>query len=65
MPFLNKLGNNIFLDDQVKHFSKKNFFYSFLCAGKRVEDFWGPSKKLLGDMKFLDSLRTFDKVGKI
>jgi len=31
------------------------------ATGKRVEDFWGPSKKLLGDMKFLDSLRTFDK----
>lgn len=26
-----------------------------------VEDFWGPSKKLLGDMKFLESLKTFDK----
>jgi dynein heavy chain len=26
-----------------------------------VLDFWGPSKKLLGDMKFLDSLKTFDK----
>lgn len=26
-----------------------------------VEDFWGPSKKLLGDMKFLESLKTFNK----
>lgn len=26
-----------------------------------VEDFWGPSKKLLGDLKFLDSLKSFDK----
>lgn len=26
-----------------------------------VEDFWGPSKKVLGDMKFLDSLINFDK----
>jgi len=31
------------------------------ATGKRVEDFWGPSRKLLGDMKFLDSLKTFDK----
>ncbi|XP_043945444.1 dynein axonemal heavy chain 3 [Protopterus annectens] len=30
-------------------------------SGKMIEDFWGPSKRLLGDMKFLDSLKTFDK----
>uniref|UniRef100_H2ZME7 Dynein axonemal heavy chain 3 n=1 Tax=Ciona savignyi TaxID=51511 RepID=H2ZME7_CIOSA len=28
---------------------------------KMVEDFWGPSKKMLSDMKFLDSLKTYDK----
>lgn len=26
-----------------------------------IEDYWGPSKKLLGDLKFLESLKTFDK----
>lgn len=26
-----------------------------------VEDFWGPSKRVLGDIKFLDSLINFDK----
>ncbi|XP_031352178.1 dynein heavy chain 7, axonemal-like isoform X1 [Photinus pyralis] len=26
-----------------------------------VEDYWGPSKKLLGDMKFLENLILFDK----
>lgn len=31
------------------------------ATGKRIEDFWGPSRKLLGDMKFLESLKTFDK----
>ena len=31
-------------------------------SGKKIEDFWGPAKKMLGDMKFLDQLRTFDKV---
>lgn len=30
-------------------------------SGKKIEDFWGPSKKLLGDMKFLESLKSFDK----
>ncbi|XP_072275027.1 dynein axonemal heavy chain 3 [Pyxicephalus adspersus] len=30
-------------------------------TGKMVEDFWGPSKKILGDMKFLESLKVFDK----
>ncbi|XP_039266483.2 dynein axonemal heavy chain 7-like isoform X2 [Styela clava] len=30
-------------------------------SGKKVEDFWGPSKKLLGDMKFLQSLQVYDK----
>ncbi|KAI3358460.1 hypothetical protein L3Q82_014895 [Scortum barcoo] len=29
--------------------------------GKMVEDFWGPSKKLLGDLKFLESLKAYDK----
>lgn len=26
-----------------------------------IEDFWGPSKKLLGDLKFLESLKAYDK----
>lgn len=30
-------------------------------SGKMVEDFWGASKKLLGDLKFLDSLKSYDK----
>ncbi|XP_070188303.1 dynein axonemal heavy chain 7-like isoform X3 [Littorina saxatilis] len=30
-------------------------------SGKKIEDFWGPSKRILGDMKFLESLHTFDK----
>ncbi|KAM3608317.1 uncharacterized protein V6R79_023014 [Siganus canaliculatus] len=30
-------------------------------TGKKIEDFWGPAKKLLGDMKFLQSLREYDK----
>ena len=31
-------------------------------TGKKIEDYWGPSKKLLGDMNFLRSLKEFDKV---
>ncbi|KAK5640705.1 hypothetical protein RI129_009252 [Pyrocoelia pectoralis] len=31
------------------------------ASGKMVEDYWGPSVKLLADMKFLDSLKTYDK----
>ncbi|KAG7492071.1 hypothetical protein MATL_G00010690 [Megalops atlanticus] len=30
-------------------------------SGKMIEDYWGSSKKLLGDMKFLESLKAFDK----
>ncbi|KAM4697749.1 dynein axonemal heavy chain 3 [Rhinophrynus dorsalis] len=30
-------------------------------SGKMIEDFWGPSKKVLGDLKFLESLKVFDK----
>jgi dynein heavy chain len=30
-------------------------------TGRKIEDYWGPSKKMLGDMKFLESLLTFDK----
>ncbi|XP_038676444.1 dynein heavy chain 3, axonemal isoform X3 [Scyliorhinus canicula] len=30
-------------------------------SGKMIEDYWGPSKKLLGDLKFLESLKAFDK----
>lgn len=32
-------------------------------SGKKIEDYWGPSKKLLGDLKFLQSLKDYDKVG--
>ena len=30
-------------------------------AGKMVEDYWGPSQKVLGDLKFLEKLKTYDK----
>lgn len=30
-------------------------------SGKIIEDYWGPSLKLLGDLKFLDSLKTYNK----
>ncbi|KAI8853125.1 dynein heavy chain and region D6 of dynein motor-domain-containing protein [Chytridium lagenaria] len=30
-------------------------------SGKKIEDYWGPSKTLMSDMKFLDSLRSYDK----
>lgn len=29
--------------------------------GKMMEDYWAASLKLLGDMKFLDRLKTYDK----
>ena len=29
---------------------------------KKVDDYWGPSKKLLNDLKFLKSLESYDKV---
>lgn len=29
--------------------------------GKKTFDFWGPSKRVLGDMSFLESLKNFDK----
>lgn len=29
--------------------------------GKPYEDYWGPSQKMLGDMKFLESLKNYDK----
>eukprot|EP00795_Rhopilema_esculentum_P000293 gene293-9945_t len=31
------------------------------ASGKQIEDYWAASKKLLGDMKFLESLKEFDK----
>jgi dynein heavy chain, axonemal len=30
-------------------------------TGKKIDDYWGPSKIIMGDMKFLDSLRIYDK----
>lgn len=30
-------------------------------TGRMVEDYWGPSLKLLGDMKFLESLKNYNK----
>lgn len=31
------------------------------ASGKKIEDYWKPSLKLLSDMKFLESLQTYDK----
>ncbi|XP_073402803.1 dynein axonemal heavy chain 7 [Dendrobates tinctorius] len=30
-------------------------------SGRKIEDFWGPAKRVLGDMKFLQSLHEYDK----
>ncbi|KAG8190244.1 hypothetical protein JTE90_001328 [Oedothorax gibbosus] len=30
-------------------------------SGKMIEDYWGPSQKMLGDMKFLETLKSYDK----
>ncbi|KAM8934175.1 dynein axonemal heavy chain 7 [Pelodytes ibericus] len=30
-------------------------------TGRKIEDFWGPAKRVLGDMKFLQSLHEYDK----
>eukprot|EP00117_Sycon_ciliatum_P023820 scpid1450/ scgid20157/ Dynein heavy chain 3, axonemal; Axonemal beta dynein heavy chain 3; Ciliary dynein heavy chain 3 len=30
-------------------------------SGRMIQDFWGPSQKLLGDMKFLEHLKAYDK----
>ncbi|XP_035226897.1 dynein heavy chain 3, axonemal-like isoform X2 [Stegodyphus dumicola] len=30
-------------------------------SGKMIEDYWGPSQKMLGDLKFLDALKSYDK----
>jgi dynein heavy chain len=30
-------------------------------SGKKIEDYWGPSKTLIADMKFLESLKAYDK----
>ena len=30
-------------------------------SGKMVDDYWSSSQKLLGDMKFLDRLKQYDK----
>ncbi|XP_015437708.1 PREDICTED: dynein heavy chain 7, axonemal-like [Dufourea novaeangliae] len=31
------------------------------ATGKKVIDYWGPSKRLLGDIRFLENLRQYDK----
>lgn len=31
------------------------------AAGRMIDDYWAASQKMLGDMKFLESLKTFDK----
>lgn len=30
-------------------------------SGKMIEDYWGPSQKVLSDFKFLESLKSYDK----
>lgn len=47
-------------------YEKINFIFRLvncrsLFSGKKIEDYWGPSKKLLGEMKFLQQLQEYDK----
>lgn len=37
------------------------YFFIYFFLGKYYEDYWVTSKKILGDMKFLDNLINFDK----
>ena len=30
-------------------------------TGQKILDYWGPSKRLLGDMHFIDYLKEYDK----
>ena len=30
-------------------------------TGGKILDYWGPAKKMIGDMTFLNSLRTYDR----
>jgi dynein heavy chain, axonemal len=30
-------------------------------SGKMIEDFWAPSLRLIGEIKFLESLKTYEK----
>lgn len=32
-----------------------------LTTGRMVEEYWGSSVKILGDLKFLESLKQYDK----
>lgn len=54
------MGQLLFLAQTPVH-SQKLPHLSPFHIGKIIEDYWGPSKKLLGDMKFLESLKAFDK----
>lgn len=31
------------------------------ATGQKKQDYWGPSKRVLGDLKLLETLKTFDK----
>jgi hypothetical protein len=42
------------------------FFSHITCSlvenpGQKILDYWGPSKKVLGDMSFLANLKTYDR----
>ena len=36
-------------------------FYIIIRKGKFMDDYWIPGQRMMGDIKFLDSLRAFDK----
>ena len=36
-----------------------------LGIGKKLDDYWEPSKKLLSDSNFVNNLREYDKVGSV
>jgi len=43
-----------------KNLQNKVYFESFR-KGKFMDDYWIPGQRMMGDIKFLDSLRAFDK----
>lgn len=45
----------------IQDFTKAFFSYPYGAVCFQILDYWGPSKRLLGDMAFLQQLKDYDK----
>ena len=60
VPTINNIQHHLNFSFHFRHFVELRKF-NLNSQGRLVDDYWVPGQKMMGDIKFLDTLRAYDK----